>query len=262
MVRGLFSRGSRREPAAPPVPIAQLRRRFTDMDRDELYRVRRMWTARYLPVWYAVYDTVAEAGSWTEARRSKHRDAMDGALELADTWWDGGRRIETRRRAVESAVSAITHFAPQLCPHEPWVPHARQAALQVRYLLQFVYDRDSDFCVRQSASMPYLWGELETWWPADSAALLGSLPGEMLREVGEESTVHIYATAAPAAGLRSQGQAVIDAVHRIVDHLGEDPGPFPTDDLLTSGPGDTLRRAQRAASYEAFHGRQPPGFVR
>lgn len=261
MSPGLFDR-FRSQKQRPPVSIAELRRRFEAMDRDELFRIRLTWTARYLPIWYATYDQVADAGGWDEVKRARHRDAMDNALARISGWWQGEKMVQARRKEIESAVSVMTHFAPGLCPRAPWVPQARLAALQVRYLLAFIHDRNSDFCVAQSTTSVYDWGELEAWWPGDSGALYGMIPANLHRSEGPESAVLVYTDAARAAGIEAQGRAVVEAVHRIVDTLGEDPGPFPVEGILGQGAGDELRQQQRARQYGDFHARQRPGFIR
>lgn len=255
---GLFKRDKPR----PPVSIAELHQRFAAMDRDELFRIRRMWVARYLPIWHALYDDVATAAAWDEKKRAKHVDAMTHSLERIEGWWNGERLVKARRAEIESAVSVMTHFAPQFCPGAPWLPQARLAALTMRHLLAFIYDRHSDFCNIQSAHEVYNWAELEAWWPPDTASMYGTLPPEVLRADRDAALVMVYTVVAERVGLAEEGRAVVDAAHRIVDTLGEDPGPFPVAELATRGAGNALFEEQRAQAYREFHGKERPGFIR
>lgn len=254
---GLFKRDKPRQ----PIPLAQLQARFAAMDRDELFRIRRLWAARYLPIWFAVYPEIADAAGWDEKKRAKHTDAMTHALDRIEGWWNGEKLVKARRDEIESAVSVVTHFGMQYCPRAPWLPQARNAALTMRKLLAFIYDRNSEFCNEQSAHEVYNWAELEAWWPADSASMFGSLVTGTKLDY-DDATLMTYTVGAERAGLAEEGRAVIDAVHRIVDTLGEDPGPFPVEELAKRSPGSDLFHRQREQGYRDFHGKDRPGFIR
>lgn len=254
----------RLEPDPPPaLSIAEISSRLAPFGDDELYRVHKLWVARYVPVWHTVHPEIATAAGWDEAKRAKHRAAIDDYFRRCDIWFSGGTIPKARRNEVESAISAVTHFGSVHLPHAPWLHRAREAVLELRFLLHFVTSRSLAERLQRTATAPYHWAEIDTGWPADTAALLAQVPRDLYRADPVEATVGVYTLVAPRLGLHAEARAVIERVRDIVDHFGTDPGPFPPGlAALAVSDGGAAARAQHAAHYEQFHGRPPPSWLR
>jgi|GEM_PF-3129751 len=245
----------------PVIGRADIRRVVEAWPEPERYETMRLRVARYLPIWHAAYARYADAAGVSDAKRELQTQRMTDFLELCAALRAGDKVTKKRLNETESAISALTHFAPMTFPHEPWTVRIRSAALTARHFLETAR---SGAGPERFAAAVYGWAEIESAFPGDSSALLQELAASERAAAGDgyfDGHHLVYGRLCRERGLEAEGLAVYAAVADIMRSLGEDPGPFSLGDDFWQ-PSPSPARGQRADAHERFHGRAAPGWMR
>lgn len=245
------------------VPVwgrADIARVVAPWSEQERYELLARWTARYLPIWFDAYPRYAERVGLTSAKRELQTTRMGELIERCAALRAKEKVPKVRLNETESAISALTALAPQRLTDGPWGTRIRSAALTARQLLQVAQEGARP---DHAAAAVYRWAEIESAFPGDSASLLQTLTAQERQAAGPgfaDGHHLVYGRPCLERGLEGEGRAVYAWVAAIMDKIEDDPGPFQVEEHFWTS-DSTLARAQRAQSYESFHGKPAPGWL-